>query len=362
MVDNLAARSDLTVVARPIQGGVAVSQTPSRPVRMVEGPPGRARFAAFVFWHLRKAAPCYDAVLVQGYGPAALAANLAARPGGQGAFLLVCSPVEAYYRCRRVNGDAQRPYSALAYSGIVLLARLNARLARGYIVLSRHLEGVVRGHGARCPVHVIAVYGVDGNLFRPPEASRTDLRRRLGLPEGDALVFFSSRVAPEKDTASVLEALRVLRAAGRSIRLLHRSGGWRELAALAESSGLGDAVIATDAVHPERELPESYQACDVCVQASLEEGLGFSVLEAMACGIPAVASAVGGLRETVRDGITGWSVPPRDPQALAAAIADVLDRPEEARRRAAQARAIVHSDYDTERSFESLMAVLEQSA
>jgi len=360
MVDQLAARTDLTVLARPVEGGVAISRTPERAARIVPGPASRAAFAAFVFRHLLRSSSRFDAALVQGYGPAALAANLAARHGGCRTLLLVCSPVEAYYRCRRTSGDSRRAYSALGHAGIVLLARLNARMARGYVVLSRHLESVVRGHGARAPVHVVPVYGVNHACFRPASVPRQQLRARLGLPESGVLVFFSSRVAPEKDAGTVLEAVRTLREAGRDVRLLHRSGGWRDLAALAASRGMGEAVIATDAVHPERELPASYQASDVCVQASLEEGLGFSVLEAMACGIPVVASAVGGLLETVRDGQTGWSVPPRDPRALAAAIAEVLDRPEEARRRAALARTMVSTQYETGRVFEKLMGVLRE--
>ena len=358
MVDQLAARTDLTVLARPIEGGVSISRAPARKAAILAGPARRVRFAAFVFRHLRRTRSGCDAALVQGYGPAALAANLAARLGGPKALLLVCSPVEAYYRCRRLDPDSRRPWSAFVYAGIVVLARLNAMLARGYAVLSRHLESVVRGHGATCPVHVVPVYGVDGAVFRPADVSREELRRRLGLPERGALAFFSSRIAPEKDTGTVLEAVRLLRAGGRDVRLLHRSGGWREMMALAQSRGLGEAVIATDAVHPEHELPLSYQASDVCVQASIEEGLGFSVLEAMGCGTPVVASAVGGLLETVRDGETGWSVPPRDAPALAAAIADVLDRPEEARRRADRARAMVLADYSAGRAFERLVDVL----
>ena len=105
-----------------------------------------------------------------------------------------------------------------------------------------------------------------------------------------------------------------------------------------------ERVIATDAVDPRSELQRDYAAVDVCVQASRAEGLGFSVLEAMACGTPVVASSVGGLRETVRDGVTGWSVPAGDAARLASALREVLDHPGEASRRAAAGAAVRAAD------------------
>ena len=65
---------------------------------------------------------------------------------------------------------------------------------------------------------------------------------------------------------------------------------------------------------------------------SLQEGLGLSAMEAQACGVPVVASRIGGLVEAVQDGVTGFLVPPRDPAALAAAIARLLCDRELARR------------------------------
>ena len=125
-----------------------------------------------------------------------------------------------------------------------------------------------------------------------------------------------------------------------------------------ERAGVGHRVIATDAVDPRGELPLDYAAADVCVQASRAEGLGFSVLEALACGTPVVASAVGGLVETVADGITGWTVPPGDAAALAAALRDALDHPDEARRRAAAGREMVRRRFETGAAFDALAAVL----
>jgi glycosyltransferase involved in cell wall biosynthesis len=113
-------------------------------------------------------------------------------------------------------------------------------------------------------------------------------------------------------------------------------------------------------VDPRQELPLDYIASDVCVQASRAEGLGFSVLESLACGTPVVVSAVGGLVETVRDGTTGWTVPAGDARALAAALRDVLDRPEEARRRALAGGAVVRERFNSEAAFTRLVDVLSR--
>ena len=361
LVEGLAERADLTVLARRIPGGVAISREPGHPVRTAVGPASRAGFAIAVLRDLL-VRPRFDHVLVQGYGAAALAANLTGRLTGTPVTMLVCSPVEGYYRCRRDHPEPGKPFRRAELFGLVGLARLNARLGHGYVVLSEYLAGVVRSHGTRRPVHVVPVYGVDTERFQPAAAARTELRRSLGIAPGSALVFFSSRVTPEKDAETLLDAVARLRAEGRDVRLLHRSGGYREFQRLAAARGLADAVIATDAVHPERELPASYQASDLCVQASRDEGLGFSPLEALACEVPVVATAVGGLRETIVDGDTGWSCPAGDAAAMARAIADALDHPEEARRRAARGRELVRRRFERRAVFDRLFEVLRSPA
>ena len=216
---------------------------------------------------------------------------------------------------------------------------------------------MVRGQ----PIKVIPVYGVDVSRFvdRPDRAA---VRAERGLPPAGSIIFSSSRVAPEKDTATLIAAFAELVREGRDVYLLHRSGGHREFMADAERAGIGARVIATDAVDPRGDLPLDYVASDVCVQASRAEGLGFSVLESLACGTPVVVSAVGGLIETVRNGETGWSVPPGDPRALAAALREVLDRPDEARRRAAAGAAMVRERFSSEAAFASLADLLGGSA
>jgi glycosyltransferase involved in cell wall biosynthesis len=350
IVDGLAARVDLHVLARGIPGGRAVSQATDHVVSIA--PAGRVGFGWRVFRTILRSPA--DAVLVQGYGLAALAANLAARLRRIRCLMLVCSPAAEYYQTR---SQAGYPFSPLALAAIQWLGRINGVLGQGYVVLSQHLRDVVRQYDGRHPVHIIPVYGIDLERFStavPPAG----LRALRGLPAAGGIIFSSSRVAPEKDVLTLIEAFAILVREGRDVYLLNRSGGFREFLAYAQRAGVGHRVIATDAVDPRGELPLDYAAADICVQASRAEGLGFSVLEALACGTPVVASAVGGLVETVVDGITGWTVPPGDAPALAAALRDALDHPDEGRRRAAAGREMVRGRFETGAAFDGLAAVL----
>ena len=351
MLEGLAARVHLTVLVRRVAGGRAVSQPTGVDVRELSS--NRLLFAWAAFrWLLT--ARC-DAALVQGYGVAALGANIACRLRGRPCWMLVCSPAAEYYQARRKAG---RGFSRTLLAGIHALGWINARLGQRYVVLSHYLGSVVARYAPGADVRVIPVYGVDGDVFAPRSTDRAALRRTRGLPATGAVVFNSSRVAPEKDTATLILAFGRLVAEGRDVYLLHRSGGHAEFKRLADAAGLGARVIAADAVDPRRDLPLDYLASDVCVQASREEGLGFSVLEALACGTPVVATAVGGLKEVIQDGVTGWTAPPGDPAALADALRQSIDRPDEARRRAAAGAAMVRERFDSGRAFDRLAALL----
>jgi glycosyltransferase involved in cell wall biosynthesis len=314
-----------------------------------------------VFERLRRSHGLLDFVLVQGYGAAALAANLACKLGRIPAAMLVCSPAEAYYRCRLTGGVPDKPFRRRELVALQAMARLNARIGACYIVLSHHLADVVRRHGSPKPVHVVPIYGVDTSVFSPPLEAQHVIKARRGLPTNGSLIFFSSRIAPEKDTRTLFSAVQKLLASERDLWVLNRSGGYRRFAEEARRLGIGDRVIATDAVHPDRELALDYQASDVCVQASREEGLGFSVLEAMACGSPVVASEVGGLRETVLEGRTGWLYPVGDAGALADRIASVLDNQREGAMRAAAGRELVQHRYERNLVFEQLDDLVRQA-
>jgi glycosyltransferase involved in cell wall biosynthesis len=359
LVEGLAERFELSVFARRIEGGVEVSRPTAAAFGMKTGPSSRSGFARAVLAEVWRRRGELDAVVVQGYGAAALAANTACRLARLPALMLVCSPVERYYLCRRQHAEPSKPFRRRELLALGALARLNARVGAHYLVLSEHLAEVVRGHGGRRPVTVVPVYGVDTEIFSPAREPKRATRERLGLHAEGSLVFFSSRVAPEKDAGTLLAAFRMLLEEGRDLRLLHRSGGHQAFAEEARRVGVGERVVATDAVHPHRGLADDYRASDLCVQASREEGLGFSPLEALACGVPVVAARVGGLRETILEGETGWSYPAGDAAALARRIREALDDPAEAARRAARGREMVCARYERRSAFEQFEEVVE---
>ena len=265
--------------------------------------------------------------------------------------------MESYYSCRKQASSGRR-YRRGEAAALDLAARANALVGQHYLVLSDYLADVVRARAPRKPVSLVRTYGVDTAVFRPPVECRRVIRERRGLPTGGAIIFFSSRVAPEKDAETLLEAFAQLRHQGRDLWLLHRSGGYREFLRLAEQYAVTDRVIATDAVHPVTELPLDYQCSDLCVQASRAEGLGFSPLEALACGTPVVAASVGGLKETIIEGCTGWTYPPGDAATLARQIEAALSDPAEARRRTAAGRALVVDRFERTLVFDQLERII----
>ena len=359
LVDGLAEHFELSIVARRIEDGVEINWPPATEIPITIGPPGRVAFSRFVFRELLRRRGEFDVALVQGYGLAALAANTSRQFTGKPLLLLVCSPVEAYYRCRLTHPNG-RPYQRHEAVLLDFFSRANALATPEYVVLSRHLEDVVRKHGAR-RVHNIPVYGVDTKLFTPPPLPKSELRKRLGLPADGTLIFFSSRIAPEKDSETLLRAVRRQLDAGQNLWLLHRSGGYQLFQREAESFGIVSRVIASDAVHPHQQLPLDYQACDLCVQASREEGLGFSPLEALASGTPVIASAVGGLKETI-NGETGWTYPVGDDEQLAQRIAESVANPDEAQRRARNGRKLVCERFDRHLVFRQFAELVTRTA
>lgn len=196
------------------------------------------------------------------------------------------------------------------------------RLVAANVVERAHL---VWYYGARAERIAVIPCGVDTELFQPMNpAAAKDL---LELPT-DPLLLYVGRLQPIKGLLTLVEAMKLL---GDRARLLiiggdqdePENGHGSELRRRAAVLGLEDRVRFLGA-QPQQRLRLFYAAADATVMPSYYESFGMVALEAMACGSPVVASRVGGLTTTVRDGVTGYLVPEGDSVALADRLAHLL--------------------------------------
>ena len=189
--------------------------------------------------------------------------------------------------------------------------------------------------------------GVDLALFRPdgPCDAREDGRRRLVVV---------SRLVERKGIGNVIEALpavpdtELVIAGGSPATEFDTDPEVRRLRRLAEIHGVSDRVTLRGQVNRD-DLPALLRSADAVVCVPWYEPFGIVPLEAMACGVPVVASAVGGLLDTVVDGRTGVHVPPRRPDLLGPVLARLLDDADLRRRMGAAGarRAQAHYGWPT---------------
>ena len=219
---------------------------------------------------------------------------------------------------------AQRRHSRYTRA---LIARMDAVVATSARAAS-HLER---------PSTVIP-HGVDTRAFRPAP-DRAGSRAALGLAPGLWVGCFG-RIRPQKGTDVLVEALLALMPGRPDLRALivGRADDAGFAASLREriaEAGLSERFRWAEGLSWES-LARHYAAMDLYVAPQRWEGFGLTPLEAMASGVPVVATTVGAFPDLVRDGETGRLVPPGDAKALAAAMAPMLD---DASRREAMGRA-----------------------
>ncbi len=168
--------------------------------------------------------------------------------------------------------------------------------------------------------------GVDVELFRP--LPRDQARSLLNLPQDAKIVLFVGRLEPIKGVDILLDALSHLNCDGCQGLALIVGGNLdgteaARLLAIRDGLGLRDSVRFLGA-QEQRTLPYFYAAADLCVIPSFYESFGMVAIEAMACGLPVIASRAGGLQFTIEHGVNGLLVPPGDSVALAAALQQLL--------------------------------------
>jgi glycosyltransferase involved in cell wall biosynthesis len=202
--------------------------------------------------------------------------------------------------------------------------------------------------------------GVDTRRFQVPQDARNVVRRSLGFTEADSVLIMVARFHPGKGHRVLLEAMRQLLQLYPKLKLvcLGEGEGEPEVRALCEGYGLRDCVRL---VGYQQNVPAWLSAGDINVLPSFYEGFPLTTLEAMASGMPTVATNVGGIPEAIEDGVSGLLVPPGDSPRLAEALSLLLRDPGRRVRMGQAARARLLQGFDLEqqvRSTEKMYAEL----
>jgi glycosyltransferase involved in cell wall biosynthesis len=182
---------------------------------------------------------------------------------------------------------------------------------------------------------VVEPNGIDLGHVADPGVDRTSVRRELGATNGEVLVATVANMRPQKDYPTLLRAAAIVRERRTDVRFVAIGFGALEAAMRQQHAalGLGDSFVFLGRVD---EPWKVLAGCDLFVLSSLYEGLPLALIEALAVGLPVVATSVVGTTDVVTHGRDAILVPARDPERLANAILELADDDE---RRAALARA-----------------------
>ncbi|MDQ8194171.1 N-acetyl-alpha-D-glucosaminyl L-malate synthase BshA [Coraliomargarita sp. SDUM461004] len=166
------------------------------------------------------------------------------------------------------------------------------------------------------------------NFYAPAtvKPSREEVRQELQVTEAEHLLLHMSNARPGKRVIDVLKAVARLNNRSRVKLLILAGGDFEPYEAEVMRLDLQDRVIVIKDV---KDIEPYLNACDLGLYASEAESFGLSILETLAHGKPVVATDVGGIPEVVQDGRTGLLVPPHSPEALADAIDQLIDHPEQ---------------------------------
>lgn len=241
---------------------------------------------------------------------------------------------------------------------------------------SRYTKGLIRrmdfviATSARTDAYLerparVILHGIDVEKFTPARDKAT-LRKSLGLPSDSILVGCYGRIRAQKGTDAFVEAMcRILPGQPEVTALVmgratdKHAGFLEELKQSVTRAGLADRILFLPEVTVDL-MPDWYRVLDLFVAPQRWEGFGLTPLEAMACGVPVVATTVGAFPELVQDGQTGTLVEPDDIDAIADAASDWLGDEERRRKAALAARQHMDSSFRIEREAMAIVDVYRE--
>lgn len=218
---------------------------------------------------------------------------------------------------------SEHGYEVDMFAGLPLRRRMFRRaayaVADAVFALTRELRDFHARQAWVGPESIGVIYnGVDTERFAPKRESRVAMRAELGLPVDSFVIGSVGRLVPIKDHATLLKAAARLAETGMDVRVLLVGSGPESENLRRQAAGLlpGRVYLAGDSDR----VPEMLNAMDVFVLPSLGEGMSNTLLEAMACGLPALATNVGGNPEIIENDADGCLFTPGDFEWLAAKL------------------------------------------
>ncbi len=201
--------------------------------------------------------------------------------------------------------------------------------------------------------------GCDAEKFRPAE-DKLAVRRRLGLDTQSRLLLFCGSIIERKGINELAEAWNSFASVHREWQLIAVGRIVdRRLAKLLKRASNGRVHLVGPVSHERVRM--FMQAADAYIQPSRFEGLANATMEAMATGLPVIATDTNGQRELICNGVNGWLVPPGDAAALAESLEAVIEDSERARQFGLAARRTIESKFDPVREAKRLASILEHS-
>ncbi len=212
------------------------------------------------------------------------------------------------------------------------------------------ISNEVRNHYCRetgFPFERMSVIPNGIDMRRIDEAQASGAREEFGIASDDFVIGTVARLDATKDTITLARAFARLFQSHHNpkLKLLVVGDGSERagLEAFAAKQGLSSSLIFTGLRH---DVPRLYKAMNVFALSSLSEGMPVTVLEAMAARLPVVATKVGALSELVDEGLTGFLVEPKEPEAMAEKLTKFMDNPELGRSFGVQARRKVEREFN----------------
>ena len=230
----------------------------------------------------------------------------------------------------------------------------------GLIAISEGVRKVLLDSGVPDPLITVIPSGID---FTPFETAgpRDFLRREFGFAPDEFLVGIVAALEDHKGHTYLIEASKIVRQQAPKVRfIVVGSGSLRmDLDRQAKDLGVEDIVFFLGF---RDDVPRILASLDMFVLSSHHEGMGSSLLDALASRLPVVATRAGGIPEVIEDRETGLLVPPRDPAALAGAILELYRDRELAARLAGRGLEVVRRKFSAEAMAGKIARLYEESA